>query len=215
MLVPSMEQIDQALFQVRRLHLKDLPAIDIQGRIGSPGYLDFLAISDMPQGADLARFVDDRGRKGVAVRIQNVDASLDGIVAIFQRFPNDAVYVAGVGKQEKLNYDAMTSAYHTTHDREGLCDSCPTCPPFTMDAAGNGGARQMLLDLIKSEDLCFQLANANKAGLDSVSKTAHGDYLRERDKMYNAKMEAINRLKAEIGAKEKKRETRRRLLIRK
>jgi len=132
--------IDQALFQVRKIHLDDLPAIDLKGQCGTTDYIDFLQISDMPPGVDLAKFVDTYGRDGVALRIQNADASLDGVIAIFQRQVGGDRYVSGLKWQANLDLHKITKAYNDIHDPQGK-HSCME------DGRGNHQGRRPLLSL--------------------------------------------------------------------
>ncbi len=175
----DLEKIDQALFQVRKIHVSDLPTIDIKGRFGSTGYIDFLKISDMPQGADLARFVDDHGRNGVALRIQNADATLDGVIAIFQRYTGGDFYVSGLNWQPKLEHHKINDAYNAIHDphkKHGM--ACPTCP-------------KMAVEIIRGEDLCFRLANDNKPKTETETTRPDSDNQDQTKQLESGELTAI------------------------
>jgi hypothetical protein len=65
----------------RGLTVDQLPTIDLGDNTGHIGYIDFLSISDLPESTNFVRFTDKYGRCGLAFRVQNQAAEIDGVIA--------------------------------------------------------------------------------------------------------------------------------------
>ena len=72
---------------------EDLPVLDLQGRCGWTGYIDFLKPDDL--SAPIMRFTDAQTRPGIALRVKVKETSeyadFTDVIAIFKR---DSTYVS-------------------------------------------------------------------------------------------------------------------------
>ena len=78
----SFEPCYQAFSNADQL-IHRLPILDIAGRKGPTGYIDFIQTIDMI--APVMRFKDDQGRLGLALRIRQVDPNQETVLTLFQR----------------------------------------------------------------------------------------------------------------------------------
>lgn len=151
-------EIVEALRAHRKVEIPNLPVIELGERMGGTGYIDFLTLADMPPNADLAVFRDAYRRPGLALRIRSDDGTLDGVIAVFQRYTDDpSTWVYGLAEQANLDYHAICAAYNAIHEHDyRIPVACEKCPPFVL---GAGYARDMAQQFIAKKDLCFRLAN--------------------------------------------------------
>lgn len=126
-------------FRSRQLSLWRLPELDLGGRTGLTGQIDFLTPADLT--SPLMRFTDACGRVGLALRVRgNADGDVgihdeirpirqySHVSAVFKRYTDSDRWVNGD------NYGVINRIYKQVHRPNHTVESefnlCPTCPPF-------------------------------------------------------------------------------------
>jgi len=145
-----------------------LPVLDLNGRIGTNGYIDFIEPQDMTHS--VMRFTDSYQRPGIAIKIQarrEIPPSrflkpVPGntfVLALFRRYTHpDSIWTYAWGNSDQ-RIETLYEQRHVENEHGGLLISeCPTCP-FVAKRIPRG----VFPRLLNGEDPDFVLPRNNTA----------------------------------------------------
>lgn len=143
-----------------------IATLDLHGRTGATGYINFLEPRDMRQA--VMRFRDRAGRPGIALNLQGRDvAALQtewggslqirntaGVLAVFRRFTGaNSHWTIGLSNPS-IEHAYRGAHIAAAHQDEAIIISCPDCS-FPGGYLGNFS---IVRDLLNEQDPMFRLA---------------------------------------------------------
>ena len=82
-------------------HFQDLPVLDLQGKMGPTGYLDFLDANEV--SAPIMKGLDHAGRPFIAIKMTDTETNEDFVITVFQRYTNDSCWTHGINLENALS----------------------------------------------------------------------------------------------------------------